>query len=70
MRAGFEKEAKESNRARLLLSAALSAGRDTIDSAYQIPQVAEWVEELTTQQMSSKKVNYYPLSLSYLSLYN
>ena len=41
MRAAFEKEAKESNRARLLLSAALSAGRDTIESAYQIPQVGE-----------------------------
>lgn len=58
MRAAFEKEAKESNRARLLLSAALSAGRDTIDSAYQIPQVAEWVKQLSTNEFSKALVYY------------
>uniref|UniRef100_A0A3Q1FLG1 GH18 domain-containing protein n=1 Tax=Acanthochromis polyacanthus TaxID=80966 RepID=A0A3Q1FLG1_9TELE len=36
MRAAFENEAKKSNKARLLMSAAVSAGKDTIDSAYQI----------------------------------
>nr|BAS18840.1 chitinase2 [Sardinops melanostictus] len=46
MRAAFEKEAKTSSKARLLLSAALSAGRDTIESAYQIPQVAEALDML------------------------
>uniref|UniRef100_A0A3B4YMA8 chitinase n=1 Tax=Seriola lalandi dorsalis TaxID=1841481 RepID=A0A3B4YMA8_SERLL len=41
MRAAFENEAKQSNRARLLMSAAVSAGKDTIDSAYQIPKLGQ-----------------------------
>uniref|UniRef100_A0A671VE15 chitinase n=1 Tax=Sparus aurata TaxID=8175 RepID=A0A671VE15_SPAAU len=41
MRAAFENEAKQSNKARLLMSAAVSAGKDTIDSAYQIPKLGQ-----------------------------
>ncbi|XP_029574996.1 acidic mammalian chitinase isoform X2 [Salmo trutta] len=41
MRAAFEKEAKQTNKARLLLSAAVSAGRDTISSAYEIPKLGQ-----------------------------
>lgn len=41
MRTAFENEAKQSNKARLLMSAAVSAGKDTIDSAYQIPQLGQ-----------------------------
>lgn len=41
MRAAFEKEAKQTNKARLLLSAAVSAGRGTISSAYEIPKLGQ-----------------------------
>ncbi|MGH0160384.1 UNVERIFIED_CONTAM: hypothetical protein FKN15_039308 [Acipenser sinensis] len=41
MRAAFENEAKQTNRARLLLSAAVSAGVGTIQSAYEIPKVGQ-----------------------------
>ncbi|KAJ8371376.1 hypothetical protein SKAU_G00114040 [Synaphobranchus kaupii] len=41
MKAAFEAEAKQTNKARLLMSAAVSSGRGTIDSAYQIPQLGQ-----------------------------
>ncbi|KAJ8371377.1 hypothetical protein SKAU_G00114050 [Synaphobranchus kaupii] len=41
MKAAFETEAKQTNKARLLMSAAVSSGRGTIDSAYQIPQLGQ-----------------------------
>ncbi|XP_026862794.2 acidic mammalian chitinase-like [Electrophorus electricus] len=41
MRAAFEAEAKQTNRARLLMSAAVSSGRGTVDTAYQIPQLGQ-----------------------------
>lgn len=41
MRAAFETEAKQSNKARLLMSAAVAAGKANIDSAYQIPQMGQ-----------------------------
>ncbi|XP_010787942.1 acidic mammalian chitinase-like [Notothenia coriiceps] len=41
LRAAFETEAKQSNRARLLMSAAVAAGKSNIDSAYQIPQLGQ-----------------------------
>ncbi|KAK2851715.1 hypothetical protein Q5P01_007991 [Channa striata] len=41
MRSAFENEAKQSNKARLLMSAAVSAGKGTIDSAYQIPKLGQ-----------------------------
>ncbi|CAB1414646.1 unnamed protein product [Pleuronectes platessa] len=41
MRAAFETEAKQSNRARLLMSAAVAAGKNNIDSAYQIPKLGQ-----------------------------
>lgn len=41
MRAAFENEAKQSNKAHPLMSAAVSAGNDTIDSAYQIAKLSQ-----------------------------
>lgn len=41
LRAAFESEAQKSNKARLLISAAVSAGKGTIDSAYQIPKLGQ-----------------------------
>lgn len=43
MRAAFENDAKQTNKARLLLSAAVSAGMDTIESAYEIPKIGQYV---------------------------
>ncbi|KAL4645983.1 acidic mammalian chitinase-like isoform X2 [Arapaima gigas] len=44
MRAAFEAEAKQTNRARLLISAAVSAGQGTIETAYQIPKLGEYLD--------------------------
>ena len=41
MRAAFENEAQQSNRPRLLMTAAVSAGMSTIESAYQVPRLAQ-----------------------------
>ncbi|XP_010873806.1 acidic mammalian chitinase [Esox lucius] len=41
MRAAFEKEAKQTNKARLLMSAAVAAGMGTIESAYEIPKLGQ-----------------------------
>lgn len=38
----FEEEGKKTNRPRLLLTAAVSARKETIDSAYQIAQIGAW----------------------------
>ncbi|TNN57064.1 Acidic mammalian chitinase [Liparis tanakae] len=46
MRAAFESEAKQSNKARLLMSAAVSAGKGTIESAYQIPKIGQALDML------------------------
>ncbi|XP_071750680.2 acidic mammalian chitinase-like [Centroberyx gerrardi] len=46
LRAAFEEEAKKTNKARLLMSAAVSAGRGTIDSAYQIPKIGQSLDML------------------------
>lgn len=37
----FEQEASQTNNARLLISAAVSAGKGTIETAYQIPQMSK-----------------------------
>ncbi|XP_023649369.1 acidic mammalian chitinase-like isoform X2 [Paramormyrops kingsleyae] len=44
MREAFEAEAKQSNKRPLLMSAAVSAGRGTIDTAYQIPEVGKYLD--------------------------
>ncbi|KPP67334.1 acidic mammalian chitinase-like [Scleropages formosus] len=44
MKAAFEAEAKKTNRARLLISAAVSAGEGTIETAYQIPKLGEYLD--------------------------
>ncbi|CAH1795108.1 unnamed protein product, partial [Owenia fusiformis] len=46
LRNGFEKEAMETGSERLLLSAAMAAGQDYIENAYQIDRVAEYLDFL------------------------
>lgn len=41
MRTAFESEAKQNNKAFPLMYAAVLAGKDTIDSAYQIPELGQ-----------------------------
>lgn len=41
MHAAFVQEASQTNRPRLLMSAAVSAGKSTIENAYQIPQLPQ-----------------------------
>ncbi|XP_078500829.1 acidic mammalian chitinase-like [Lissotriton helveticus] len=40
----FVQEATQSNKPRLLISAAVSAGKSTIDSGYQIPQLSQYLD--------------------------
>uniref|UniRef100_A0A4X2KR19 Acidic mammalian chitinase n=2 Tax=Vombatus ursinus TaxID=29139 RepID=A0A4X2KR19_VOMUR len=40
----FEQEAAQSNKARLLISAAVSAGKGTIETAYHIPQMSKYMD--------------------------
>ncbi|XP_066479488.1 acidic mammalian chitinase-like [Tiliqua scincoides] len=40
----FEQEASQTNKPRLLISAAVSAGVGTIETAYQIPQMSKYVD--------------------------
>lgn len=44
MMAAFVAEGKQTNRPRLLLTAAVSAGKGTIDSGYQIAQIGQFVQ--------------------------
>lgn len=46
LREGFEAEAKEKKLPRLLLTAAVSAGADTVRSGYDVPAVAAYVDFL------------------------
>ena len=41
--AAFEAEAKQTNRPRLMLTAAVAGGKENIDPAYQIPQLGALV---------------------------
>ena len=43
LRAAFEAEASETGNERLLLSAAVGAGKSTIDTAYEIGKIAKLV---------------------------
>ena len=38
--AGFEEEASRTGQPRLLLTAAVAAGKSTVDSAYDIPRIS------------------------------
>ncbi|XP_053446537.1 acidic mammalian chitinase-like [Nycticebus coucang] len=40
----FEQEATQSNKPRLLISAAVSAGKGTIETAYQIPEMSKYMD--------------------------
>ncbi|XP_068946483.1 acidic mammalian chitinase-like [Petaurus breviceps papuanus] len=40
----FEQEATQSNKPRLLISAAVSAGKSTIETAYQIPEMSKYMD--------------------------
>uniref|UniRef100_A0A8C5LT07 chitinase n=1 Tax=Leptobrachium leishanense TaxID=445787 RepID=A0A8C5LT07_9ANUR len=44
MHDAFVQEASQSNKPRLLISAAVSAGKSTIDSGYQIPQLSQYLD--------------------------
>ncbi|MGH0158527.1 UNVERIFIED_CONTAM: hypothetical protein FKN15_045077 [Acipenser sinensis] len=46
MQAAFEAEAKQSNRPRLMVTAAVSATKGTIDSGYQVAQVSQYLDYL------------------------
>ncbi|XP_066559332.1 acidic mammalian chitinase-like [Amia ocellicauda] len=46
MLAAFEAEGKQTNRPRLMVTAAVSAGKATIDSGYQIAQVSQYLDYL------------------------
>lgn len=41
MLAAFEKEAKQVNRPRLMVTAAVAAGLSNIESGYQIPELGQ-----------------------------
>lgn len=43
MMAAFVTEGKQTNRPRLMLTAAVAAGKATIDSGYQIAQLGQFV---------------------------
>ncbi|KAM5294630.1 LOW QUALITY PROTEIN: acidic mammalian chitinase-like [Glossophaga mutica] len=40
----FEQEAAQSNKPRLLISAAVSAGKGTVEAAYQIPEMSKYMD--------------------------
>ena len=44
LREAFEKEAKESGRERLLLTAAVAGARNTIDKAYEVDKVSIYLD--------------------------
>ncbi|KAG2468390.1 CHIA chitinase, partial [Polypterus senegalus] len=46
MLAAFETEAKQTNRPRLMITAAVAAGMSTIDSGYQIAEVSQYLDYL------------------------
>lgn len=41
--AAYEKEASDNRRPRLLITAAVAAGKGHIDSGYEIAEVSKWV---------------------------
>uniref|UniRef100_A0A8C9TW18 Acidic mammalian chitinase n=1 Tax=Scleropages formosus TaxID=113540 RepID=A0A8C9TW18_SCLFO len=47
MMTAFEAEGKKTNRPRLMLTAAVSAGKSTIDAGYQIPQILDYFHVMT-----------------------
>lgn len=46
MREAFEQEAIQTNKPRLLVTAAVAAGISNIQSGYEIPQLSQWVTHL------------------------
>lgn len=42
LRSAFEDEAKETSQDRLLLTAAVPAGKSYIDAGYEISEIAKW----------------------------
>ncbi len=43
LRAAFDEEAIQTGQPKLLLTAAVAAGKDTINKAYEIPQISQLV---------------------------
>ena len=44
LREGFEKEAKDTGKERLLLTAAVAGAKNTIDKAYEVDKVSEYLD--------------------------
>lgn len=44
LREGFEKESKETGKERLLLTAAVAGARNTIDKAYEVDKLSEYLD--------------------------
>ena len=44
MKAAFEEEAADTGNPQLLVTAAVAAHKESIDSAYQIGVIAQWVQ--------------------------
>lgn len=53
MRAAFETEGKESGKARLLVTAAVAAGKHKIDRGYEVANLSEYVIKLFTRMRTS-----------------
>lgn len=47
MREAFEQEAIESNKPRLMVTAAVAAGISNIEAGYEIPELSQWVVSLS-----------------------
>lgn len=47
LREAFEQEAIESNRPRLMVTAAVAAGISNIQAGYEIPELSQWVVPLS-----------------------
>ena len=57
MKAAFEEEAADTGNTQLLLTAAVAARKDSIDTAYQIDVIAQWVQFYKNEQSRKKLTN-------------
>ena len=57
MKAAFEEEAADTGNTQLLLTAAVAARKDSIDTAHQIDVIAQWVQFYKNEQSRKKLTN-------------